>query len=55
MADWLHRAQENPGYRFPPYALGGLVLLVLYIIQAELRFGAAARTLNIGSGRWCRS
>jgi len=34
---------------FPPYAQGGLVILLLYALQSELRFGARARTHRTGA------
>ncbi|HEY1583267.1 MAG TPA: isoprenylcysteine carboxylmethyltransferase family protein [Chthoniobacterales bacterium] len=37
----------------PPYGLGGLVILLLYGLQSEIRFGARARTMRAGaSDRW---
>jgi protein-S-isoprenylcysteine O-methyltransferase Ste14 len=32
----------------PPYGLGALVVLLLYAIQSEVRFGSRARTLRTG-------
>ena len=34
---------------FPAYGLGGLVILLLYALQSELRFGARARTIRTGA------
>lgn len=33
----------------PPYALGGAMVLVLYALQAEVRFGTRARSLSTGA------
>lgn len=33
----------------PPYGLGGLVVLLLYTVQSELRFGNKARRMSAGS------
>lgn len=33
----------------PSYGLGGLVVLLLYAIQSEIRFGSRARTLRTGA------
>jgi len=33
----------------PAYGLGGLVILLLYALQSELRFGARARTFRTGA------
>lgn len=38
-----------PFSALPAYGLGGLVVLLLYALQSELRFGARARTMRTGA------
>ena len=44
MSNLISRFTELPGY-----GLGGLVILLLYALQSELRFGARARTMRTGT------
>jgi protein-S-isoprenylcysteine O-methyltransferase Ste14 len=44
MSGLISRFTELPGY-----GLGGLVILLLYALQSELRFGARARTMRTGT------
>jgi len=43
MLELVQRLADLIGISARPYGLGGIVLLVLYVLQAELRFGARAR------------
>ena len=43
MSQLLERFATEFGLVIPPYAAAGLFILLLYIIQAEIRFGAKAR------------
>jgi protein-S-isoprenylcysteine O-methyltransferase len=47
MSDALRRLAEFLGLTFQPPAMAAAIVLVLYALQAELRFGAKARA-NIG-------
>ena len=33
----------------PPYGIGGLVVILLYAVQSEIRFGSRARTMRAGA------
>jgi protein-S-isoprenylcysteine O-methyltransferase Ste14 len=44
MSDWIKRFTTLPGY-----GIGALVVLLLYAVQTEIRFGARARTIRAGS------
>lgn len=44
MAEWISRFTE-----LPAYGLAGLAVILLYALQAELRFGARARTHRGGA------
>jgi hypothetical protein len=40
-------SQRLEGFRaLPPYGLGALLVLLLYALQSEIRFGARARSLS---------
>ena len=42
--------QYFEGFRtLPPYGIGGLAIVLLYVIQAEVRFGAKARSHRAGA------
>jgi protein-S-isoprenylcysteine O-methyltransferase Ste14 len=47
MSDALRRLAEILGLSIPPPAMAAAIILLLYVLQAELRFGAKARA-NIG-------
>src|SRR5512147_2987178 len=38
----------SPFLALPAYGIGGLVVLLLYGLQSEIRFGARARTIRTG-------
>jgi len=44
MPEFIQRLADATGLSERPYGLGGAVLLVLYVLQAELRFGGKARS-----------
>jgi len=44
MADAMQRVVDALGLSARPYALAGVVLIVLYVLEAELRFGSRARS-----------
>src|SRR5689334_17594488 len=43
MPEIIQRLADEIGISTRPYELGGVVLLALYALQAEIRFGAKAR------------
>jgi len=43
MSEWISRLRD-----LPPYGLAGLVVILLYAIQSEIRFGARARAHRTG-------
>ncbi len=60
----LERFAASLGLTLTPYGAAGLLLILLYCIQAEIRFGAKARTNSAGAsdrgstaawGRCCAS
>src|SRR5204863_1404504 len=44
-----HLLQPVLGIALPPYGVGGFLILLLYVIQAEIRFGPKARTSAAGA------
>jgi protein-S-isoprenylcysteine O-methyltransferase len=48
MSDFFQRAESALGLALPPYGVGALIVLLLYIVQAEIRFGARARASAAG-------
>jgi hypothetical protein len=38
----------SPFTLLPGYGMGGLIILLLYAVQSETRFGSRARTLRTG-------
>ena len=44
-----HLLQPVLGIALPPYGVGGFFILLLYVIQAEIRFGPKARTSAAGA------
>jgi protein-S-isoprenylcysteine O-methyltransferase Ste14 len=44
MGDWFEGIRG-----LPPYGIGGVLVMVLYAIQAELRFGRKARSYSAGA------
>ena len=48
MSEMIHRFAAAFG-ALPPYGIGGALLILLYSIQAELRFGAKARSSAPGA------
>jgi protein-S-isoprenylcysteine O-methyltransferase len=48
MSDLLQRLAESLGLGVPPYGMGAILLLILYTIQSELRFGPRARSARPG-------
>jgi protein-S-isoprenylcysteine O-methyltransferase len=44
MTEWISRFTE-----LPAYGLAGLAVILLYVLQSELRFGARARTSRAGA------
>ncbi len=49
MSDILERLAQALGLDLPAYGMAGVLLLLLYAIQAEIRFGARARTHSAGA------
>jgi len=49
MSDIVNRLLEFFGLAPRPYAIGGIVLIVLYVIEAEVRFGSKARSSSAGA------
>ncbi|HEV2532359.1 isoprenylcysteine carboxylmethyltransferase family protein [Phenylobacterium sp.] len=49
MAEAVQWLVEALGFTARPYALGGALLIVLYVIQAEVRFGSKARSGKAGA------
>src|SRR5262245_41062555 len=49
MSDLAHSVLDFFGLTSRPYAIGGIVLILLYVIQAEVRFGAKARSSSAGA------
>lgn len=49
MAEAVQRLVDALGFAARPYALGGALLIVLYVIEAELRFGSKARSSKAGT------
>ncbi|HEX4333524.1 MAG TPA: isoprenylcysteine carboxylmethyltransferase family protein [Usitatibacter sp.] len=43
MGDWFNRL-----WALPSYGIGGVAILLLYVVQAEVRFGARARSHSTG-------
>jgi hypothetical protein len=39
----------STGFAARPYGLGGLALIVLFVIQSEVRFGVKARSSQAGA------
>ena len=44
MSDLVHSIADFFGMASRPYGLGGIALIVLYVIEAEIRFGTRARS-----------
>jgi protein-S-isoprenylcysteine O-methyltransferase len=44
----IARLAADLGFAARPYGLGGVVLIVLFVIQSEVRFGARARSSQAG-------
>ena len=49
MSHLIKRFAATLGLVLPPYGVGGALLTLLYTIQAEIRFGAKARTTAAGA------
>ncbi len=45
MSEFLQRLADTLGLALPPYGMGAALVLLLYAIQSEIRFGAKARTM----------
>ena len=45
MSEILQRLADTLGLPLPPYGMGAALVLLLYAIQSEVRFGAKARTM----------
>jgi protein-S-isoprenylcysteine O-methyltransferase Ste14 len=45
MSEILQRLADTLGLSLPPYGMGAALVLLLYAIQSEVRFGAKARTM----------
>ena len=48
MPEFIQRFADTFGFGARPYGAGGVILIVLYVIQAEVRFGATSRSSHAG-------
>jgi protein-S-isoprenylcysteine O-methyltransferase Ste14 len=49
MPEFIQRFADTFGFGARPYGVGGVILIALYAIQAEVRFGAKARSSKAGA------
>ena len=49
MTDLIHAIADWLGFAARPYGVAGTALIILYALQAELRFGARARSSKAGA------
>jgi hypothetical protein len=49
MSNMLQRLADAQGLGLPPYGMGAVLVLLLYTVQSEIRFGARARTHAAGT------
>src|SRR3954452_12121349 len=49
MSELFARLADFVGFAVPPYAMAAIVVILLYAVQSELRFGKKARTHRSGS------
>ena len=52
MSHAIQRLAAALGLVLPPYGVGALLVLLLYTVQSEIRFGAKARTAAAGAPDW---
>src|SRR5438270_11707646 len=49
MSELFARLADFLGFAVPPYAMAAIVVILLYAVQSEFRFGKKARTYRSGS------
>lgn len=49
ISNLLQRLADAIGLALPPYGMGAVLVLVLYALQSEIRFGARARSHSAGA------
>jgi protein-S-isoprenylcysteine O-methyltransferase Ste14 len=49
MNELVHTVSQSFFFKLPPWAQGGVLVMVAYIIVAEIRFGAKARSSSAGA------
>ena len=49
MSDLFQRLADLLGLALPPYGMAAVIVLLLYAVQSEIRFGAKARTIFAGA------